>query len=221
MAGIRNNMNKAKIIIKQEKEIIRLIEYFSKEAEYKKKYPIIVGVDEVGRGPLAGPVYAACVCLKYNLDLINLNDSKKLSEENREILEAKIKDNSYFYSYGYASVEEIDKYNILNATMLAMKRAVEKCIIKPDLVLVDGNKLPDWDYESLSIIKGDQEYPSIAAASILAKTKRDKIMNIIQSMDNKFNYSKHKGYGTKEHYEELKLNGPSILHRRTFLKDYK
>lgn len=214
-------MIKSNKIIKQDKEIIRLIEYFSNEVEYKKKYRIIVGVDEVGRGPLAGPVYAACVCLKYNLDLLYLNDSKKISEENRNILETKIKDSSYFYSYGYASVEEIDKYNILNATMLAMKRAVDKCIVKPDLVLVDGNKLPDWDYESICVIKGDQKFPSIAAASILAKTKRDKIMNIIQSIDNKYNYSKHKGYGTKEHYEELKLNGPSILHRRSFLKEYK
>lgn len=214
-------MIKSNKIIKQDKEIIRLIEYFSNEVEYKKKYKIIVGVDEVGRGPLAGPVYAACVCLKYNLDLLYLNDSKKISEENRNILETKIKDSSYFYSYGYASVEEIDKYNILNATMLAMKRAVDKCIVKPDLVLVDGNKLPDWDYESICVIQGDQKFPSIAAASILAKTKRDKIMNIIQSIDNKYNYTKHKGYGTKEHYEELKLNGPSILHRRSFLKEYK
>lgn len=214
-------MTEFKSIIKNDKEIIRLLEYFSNEAEYKKEYQIIVGVDEVGRGPLAGPVYAACVCLKYDFSLLNLNDSKKLSEEKRNILENKIKENSYFYSYGYASVEEIDKYNILNATMLAMKRAVDKCCIKPDLVLVDGNKLPNWEYESICVIKGDQKFPSIAAASILAKTKRDKIMNIIQTIDNKFNYSKHKGYGTKEHYEELKLNGPSILHRRTFLKDYK
>lgn len=213
-------MNKTDFIIKQDKEIIRLLEFFSKEAEYRKKYKIIVGVDEVGRGPLAGPVYASCVCLKYDLDLFNLNDSKKISEDNRIILEEKIKNNSYFYTYGFASVEEIDKYNILNATMLAMKRAVDKCIIKPDLVLVDGNKIPDWDYESICVVKGDQEFPSIAAASILAKTKRDKLMTIIQSIDNKFNYSKHKGYGTKEHYEELNLYGPSILHRRSFLKDY-
>ena len=214
-------MTKVKSILKNDKEIIRLLEYFSNEAEYKKKYNIIVGVDEVGRGPLAGPVYAACVCLKYDLSLINLNDSKKLSEEKRNVLDKQIKEHSYFYTYGYASVEEIDKYNILNATMLAMKRAVDKCIVKPDLVLVDGNKLPEWEYKSLCVIKGDQKFPSIAAASILAKTKRDKIMNIIQTMDNRFNYSNHKGYGTKEHYRELDANGPSILHRRTFLKDNK
>ncbi|MDD2370779.1 MAG: ribonuclease HII [Firmicutes bacterium] len=213
-------MKLSKSINENEKELLRLLDFFLNEAQYKKDYKIIVGVDEVGRGPLAGPVYAACVCLKYDLNLTNLNDSKKLSENKREVLEEKIKESSYFYTYGFASVEEIDKYNILNATMLAMKRAVDKCPITPDLVLVDGNKTPDWDYNSISIIKGDQNYPSIAAASILAKTKRDKLMTIIQKFDNNFNYSKHKGYGTKEHYQELNKNGPSILHRRTFIKDY-
>ncbi len=213
-------MKQNKCIIQNEKEILRLLNFFSIEAEYKKEYNIVVGVDEVGRGPLAGPVYAACVCLKYDFDLISLNDSKKLNIDKRIFLEDKIKKSSYFYSYGFASVEEIDKYNILNASMLAMKRAVEKCPIKPDLVLVDGNKIPDWEYNSISIIKGDQKFPSIAAASILAKTKRDSLMTLIQGIDNKFNYSKHKGYGTKEHYKELKQNGPSLLHRRTFIKDY-
>ncbi len=209
-----------KTLFQSEEEILRLLYFFLNEAEYKKEYKVIVGVDEVGRGPLAGPVYAACVCLKYDLNLINLNDSKKISENKRDVLETKIKNSSYFYTYGYASVEEIDKYNILNATMLAMKRAVDKCPVKPDLVLVDGNKIPDWEYNSISIIKGDQKFPSIAAASILAKTKRDYLMTLIQKNDENFNYSKHKGYGTKEHYAELEKNGPSLLHRRTFIKDY-
>ena len=125
-------MIKNKVIYQNEKEILRLLDFFSNESEYKKTNNIIVGVDEVGRGPLAGPVYAACVCLKYNFDLINLNDSKKLNEHKRNFLEDKIKASSYFYSYGFASVEEIDKFNILNATMLAMKRAVDKCPLKPD-----------------------------------------------------------------------------------------
>jgi len=213
-------MIKNKVIYQNEKEILRLLDFFSNESEYKKTNNIVVGVDEVGRGPLAGPVYAACVCLKYNFDLINLNDSKKLNENKRIFLEEKIKASSYFYSYGFASVEEIDKFNILNATMLAMKRAVDKCPVKPDLVLVDGNKIPDWEYNSIAVIKGDIKLPSIAAASILAKTKRDRLMTLMQEIDKEFNYAKHKGYGTKEHFNELKRNGPSFLHRRTFIKDY-
>lgn len=214
-------MKTSKSILKENKEVLRLLEFFSSEAEYLKNHKIVVGVDEVGRGPLAGPVYAACVCLKYDFNLTGLNDSKKINEENRELLECKIKNSSYFYTYGYASVEEIDRLNILNATMLAMKRAVDKCPVKPGLVLVDGNKLPAWEYNSIAIVKGDQKSPSIAAASILAKTKRDRLMKIIQTMDDRYNYTSHKGYGTKEHYAEINKHGVSILHRKSFLKDYK
>ena len=211
-------MELSKRIAKGEKESLRLFRFYENELEYRKAGGILAGVDEVGRGPLAGPVYAACICIPFGLQVPGLNDSKKLKPADRKAAAAILKKEAWFYSYGYASVEEIDRMNILQATLLAMKRAVEASPVRPDLVLVDGNKLPDWDFESRCIIGGDSLMPSIAAASILAKEKRDGIMEIIDGYDPRYNFAQHKGYGTKEHYRNLELYGPSLFHRKSFLK---
>ena len=197
---------------------IRVQEMQRNEDPYHQRYPIVVGVDEVGRGPLAGPVYAACVVLPRDLYLPKLNDSKKLSEDERFDLADLILRKALYYSYGYASVEEIDRLNILQASMLAMQRAVSKLPVIPDFILVDGNKLPLWEHESLAIIGGDGIMPSIAAASIIAKAKRDHLMRVLAEYEPRYGFERHKGYGTKMHYEALEAYGPSILHRMTFLK---
>lgn len=211
-------MNQSRRIAKGEKERLRLFRFYENELEFREGGRLVAGIDEVGRGPLAGPVYAACVAIPFGLPLMGLNDSKKLKPEDRRRLSEEIRSQAYCFSYGYASVEEIDRLNILNATMLAMKRALAACPLKPDLVLVDGNKCPDWDVPSRTIIGGDGLLPSIAAASILAKEKRDGIMEIIDSVEPRYGFAAHKGYGTAEHLRRLQEHGPSIYHRKTFLK---
>lgn len=181
----------------------------------------IVGIDEAGRGPLAGPVVAAAVKLKkYDERLGEINDSKKLSEKKREYLFDLILE--YFYvGVGISNVEEIDKLNILNATFLAMRRALDEIKIECNFsrVLVDGNhKIRDYNGEQIPVIKGDSKSLSIAAASIIAKVTRDKIMEKLDEKYPKYNLKKHKGYGTKEHRENLIKYGVSDIHRKTFLK---
>lgn len=211
-----------KNFLKDEKERKRLYDFHKQEKELKNNYPILVGVDDAGRGPLAGPVYAACVCLPTGIFINGLNDSKKISEKKRNIIATEIKEQAFFYTYGYSSVKEIDNFNILNATMLAMSRAIAKCPIIPDCCLVDGNVLPDTiNCNGKAVIKGDLLMPSIAAASILAKTKRDEIMTYIHKIVPEYSFDRHKGYGTKAHHEALKSYGQSIFHRETFLKRFK
>lgn len=181
----------------------------------------IVGIDEAGRGPLAGPVVAAAVKLKkYDERLGEINDSKKLSEKKREYLFDLILE--YFYvGVGVSNVEEIDKLNILNATFLAMRRALDEIKIECNFsrVLVDGNhKIRDYNREQIPVIKGDSKSLSIAAASIIAKVTRDKIMEKLHEKYPEYNLKKHKGYGTKEHRENLIKYGVSDIHRKTFLK---
>ena len=177
---------------------------------------IIAGVDEVGRGSLVGPVYAAAVILKSKINTKLLKDSKLLSKKDREKLNIYIKKNSY-WSIGKASVKEIEKLNILNASLLAMKRAIKKLKKKPPLVLIDGNKLPEINnYKLKSIIKGDQKIPSISAASIIAKVTRD---NMITNLGKKFkvyNWNQNYGYGTKQHLKAIKDLGITAHHRKTF-----
>lgn len=181
---------------------------------------LLCGVDEAGRGPLAGPVCAAAVILKADSRIEGVNDSKKLSEKRREVLYGEIVENAFAYGIGFASVEEIEAINILNAAMLAMRRAVEAMGITPELVLVDGNKLPDLAYPSQYVIGGDARSACIAAASILAKVTRDRLMLDYAKEYPQYCFEKHKGYGTKLHYEALLKYGPSPIHRLSFLKKW-
>ncbi len=193
-------------------------ELFDYDTELRKEYPVICGVDEAGRGPLAGDVYAAAVVLRDGLLIDYLNDRKKISEERREELFDIIRDNAEAYCVATASVQEIDSMNILNATMLAMRRAVEGLGIKPDLALIDGNRLPQLECESRYVIKGDATSASISAASVLAKVSRDRYMKELAEKYPQYAFEQHKGYGTKLHYEKLEEFGVSEVHRKTFLK---
>ncbi len=193
-------------------------ELFEFDTAYRNKYGIICGIDEAGRGPLAGDVYAAAVILKDDALIEGLNDSKKISEKRREELFDVIIESSAAYCIATASVEEIDKINILQAAMLAMSRAAEGLNIKPDYALIDGNKVPELECSAEYVIKGDATSASIAAASVLAKVARDRYMREIAEKYPQYEFQQHKGYGTKLHYELLKKYGPSPVHRKTFLR---
>lgn len=185
----------------------------------EKGYNFVCGVDEAGRGPLAGPVFAAAVILPDGLEEIGINDSKKLSEKKRAALFELIKEKAVAYSVGSASEKEIDEINILNATFLAMKRAVDGLSIKPDIALIDGNRKPNTGIEEITLVKGDAKSISIAAASILAKVSRDEYMKDLDKKYPEYQFAKHKGYPTKLHYELIKKYGISPVHRLSFLKN--
>lgn len=180
----------------------------------------LCGVDEAGRGPLAGDVYAAAVILKPDAVIEGLNDSKKLSEKKREQLFNEICAKAEAYCVAAATVEEIDRLNILQATFLAMRRAVEGLSVTPKLVLVDGNRNPELSVHSRLVVKGDATSACIAAASILAKVSRDRYMKKLAEEYPQYGFEKHKGYGSKLHYQMLDEHGISPVHRRTFLKKY-
>ncbi len=183
-------------------------------------YEYIAGIDEVGRGPLAGPVYAAAVILNPYKDIYGVRDSKKLSKEKREELSKKICEDCLCYCIASASVEEIDTLNILNATKLAMKRAIQGLKIKPQYILIDALRLEDVDIPQTGIIKGDDTSISIGAASIIAKVKRDEYMDILSTKYPQYHFESNKGYGTKEHTDAIKEYGPCEHHRRTFIKNF-
>lgn len=174
------------------------------------------GVDEAGRGPLAGNVYAAAVILDVNNPIEGLADSKKLSEKKREMLFAEIISKSLSYHVALATATEIDSLNILHATMLAMKRAIEGLHIKPFMALIDGNRAPRVNLQCQTIIGGDATIAAISAASILAKVSRDREMLAMDELYPKYGFAKHKGYGTKEHLLAIAKHGPCIIHRKTF-----
>ena len=191
------------------------------EFEHGKRelgYKYICGVDEAGRGPLAGPVFAAAVILPEGYEIDGLNDSKKLSEKKREKLYDEIIEHALAYSVQSCDNNVIDEINILAATMLAMKTAVESLGIKPDIVFVDGNRLPKLEVPAEYVIKGDATSASIAAASILAKVSRDRFMYEMDKKYPEYCFEKHKGYPTKLHYEKIREFGPSEIHRLSFLK---
>ena len=189
----------------------------AKRAELGIKY--ICGVDEAGRGPLAGPVFAAAVILPEEFEIEGLNDSKKLSEKKRDLLFDEIIEHALAYSIQSIDHKTIDEINILEATMLAMKTAVENLSIKPERVFIDGNRVPkNMDVPAEFVIKGDATSASIAAASILAKVSRDRFMLEMDKKYPEYCFAKHKGYGTKLHYEKIREFGPSEIHRLTFLK---
>lgn len=191
---------------------------FTLESTYRAQgYSVICGVDEAGRGPLCGPVCAAACILPDGLLIEGLNDSKKLSEKKREALYAVITERALSWCVAYASVEEIDTLNILNADMLAMRRAVEGLSLRCDCALVDGNIARDFPIPAFPIIKGDAKSPSIAAASILAKVSRDRLCVELDRQYPGYGIAGHKGYGTPAHIRALRELGPSPCHRRSFL----
>ena len=185
---------------------------------YNEVAGFICGVDEAGRGPLAGPVYAAAVILPRDLNIEGLNDSKKLSEKKREELFSVICDKALSYGIACAEVDEIEKSNILEATFLAMNRAIEKLSIVPQIALIDGNRNKGISIESRCVVKGDSKCADIAAASILAKVSRDRVMLKMAEIYPEYGFEKHKGYGTAFHYEMIRKYGPSPIHRMSFLK---
>lgn len=187
---------------------------------FAKGYRVICGVDEAGRGPLAGPVCAAAVILPAHLEIPGLNDSKKLTDKRRRELFPIIQEKAIAYGIGIADHEEIDEINILQATFLAMERAISQLGIRPDMVLIDGNKTKDFGIPVQTVVKGDSLSASIAAASILAKVTRDNIMLEMAKQYPGYGFEIHKGYGTKAHYEKLTSLGASEIHRMTFLKKF-
>ena len=201
-----------------EEELKRQEEMWLFEKEINEQgYELVCGIDEAGRGPLAGPVYAACVILSKGCVINGINDSKKLSEKKREQLFDEIIEKAV--AYNIASVDEkiIDEINILNATHLAMNNALEGMKVKPDFALIDGNSIKNMKTPHQTIVKGDAKSISIAAASILAKVARDRYITEISEKYPEYEFAKHKGYGTKLHTDLLKKYGPCEIHRRTFL----
>ena len=195
-------------------------DYSYEKAAREKGYTLICGVDEAGRGPLSGPVCAAAVILPEDCEIGGLNDSKKLSEKARERLFPQIVEKAVAYHVAYASVEEIEKYNILEATYIAMNRAIEGLSTAADFALIDGNRIPrDIKISCETVVKGDAKSMSIAAASVLAKVSRDRLMLEIDREYPEYNFKKHKGYGTAEHVAAIKEYGPCPVHRMSFLKN--
>lgn len=191
---------------------------FEYDSAVRNDAPVLCGVDEAGRGPLAGDVYAAAVIFDEGVSIDGLNDSKKLSEKKREALFDEIIEKAKAYCITASTVEEIERINILQAAMLAMKRAVEGLSIVPDMVIIDGNQLPDLTCPAQAVVKGDSLSACIAAASILAKVSRDRYMKKLAEEYPQYQFEKHKGYGTKLHNEMILKYGPSPVHRMSFLK---
>lgn len=189
-------------------------------SHFEKGIRLICGVDEAGRGPLAGPVCAAAVILPPNVEIPGLNDSKKLTDKRRRELFPIIKELAVAYGIGLASHTEIDEINILQATYLAMERALAQLDMKAELALIDGNRAKDFGLPVQTVVKGDSRSASIAAASILAKVTRDDLMLQASQEYPEYQFDVHKGYGTKAHYEALTRHGPSPIHRMTFLKKF-
>lgn len=204
---------------RREREIRRVRTLYEREDYFHEngvKY--VGGIDEAGRGPLAGPVVAACVILMPDVFIDHLNDSKKLSEKRREEVFSDIVKNSVSIGVGLSDVAEIDRINILNADYEAMKRAVGSMEIKPGMLLTDAVRIPDVDIMQESWIRGDQKIASVAAASIIAKVTRDHIMRVYDSIVPEYGFAKHKAYGTKAHYDAIEKYGILPIHRKTFLK---
>lgn len=194
-----------------------MVDYEYERNAAQQGYTAVCGIDEAGRGPLAGPVYAAAVILPDGLEIPGLNDSKKLTEKKREALFEEICQKAVAYGIGCASEQEIDEINILQATYLAMRRAVEQLSVPADYALVDGNRMPPLAIPGETVVKGDAKSASIAAASILAKVSRDRVMLLMDPVYPQYQFAKHKGYGTKVHREALLTYGPCPIHRKTFL----
>lgn len=194
--------------------------FLYEQAAEAEGFTCVCGIDEAGRGPLAGPVFAACVVLRPGENIEGLNDSKKLSEKKRELLFDAITARAVDYAVAMASEEEIDDLNILQATLLAMRRAFGGLHVHPDCALIDGNRAPGLPAVERTVVKGDAKSASIAAASILAKVSRDRYLYELDRQYPQYQFAKHKGYGTKLHYELLAQYGVSPVHRKSFLKNW-
>ena len=195
-----------------------MLDYRLEQEMEEAGYAVVCGVDEAGRGPLCGPVVAAACILPTGLVIEGLNDSKKLTEKKREALFDWICENALAYSIAQASVEEIDALNILEADLLAMRRAIDGLSIKPDCALIDGNVARDFQIPARPVVHGDAISPSIAAASILAKVTRDRLCVELDRDYPQYGIAKHKGYGTKAHMEALRTHGPAPIHRKQFIR---
>ncbi len=206
---------------KSPSKCLRLQERFEFDSGFRAAHGVICGIDEAGRGPLAGDVYAAAVILPEGVFIEGLDDSKKLSEKKREALFEEITEKAEAYCIATATAAEIDELNILNATFLAMNRALNGLSAKPDFALVDGNRLPELPCEAQAVVKGDSLSASIAAASILAKVARDRYMTELDQRYPEYLFAKHKGYGTKLHYEMVAEYGLCPEHRKSFFKRHK
>ncbi len=205
--------------INYEEEVMRLKNMSEIERQKREEgYVYVAGVDEAGRGPLAGPVFAACVILPNECEIFGLNDSKKLSEKKREELFDEIINKAVAYSIASVDEKIIDEINILNATYAAMNKAVDDMKIKPDYVLIDGNSIKNMTISHETVVKGDAKSVNIAAASILAKVSRDHYICRIAEEYPEYGFEKHKGYGTKAHIDAILKYGPCPIHRKTFLK---
>ena len=219
-SGVAALVKKAQKQLKDyEKECIRT----EKMKEYEKKYAeysFICGIDEVGRGPLAGPVVAGAVILPKNCDILYLNDSKQLSEKKREELYDQIMEQAIAVGIGYNSPERIDEINILQATYEAMREAVRKLDPQPDLLLNDAVTIPEVEIKQIPIIKGDAKSISIAAASIVAKVTRDRLMVQYDEVFPEYGFASNKGYGSSQHIEAIRKYGPTSIHRRSFIKNF-
>ncbi|MBE5961683.1 MAG: ribonuclease HII [Lachnospiraceae bacterium] len=215
-----------KLVQKYEKQLEKLAAErarlaLMREFEHKySDYSFICGIDEVGRGPLAGPVIAGAVILPKDVEILYLNDSKQVSEKKREELYHEIMEKAVAVATGSASHERIDEINILQATYEAMRQAIEKLGVKPDLLLNDAVHIPDVDIKQVSLIKGDARSVSIAAASIIAKVTRDKLMEQYDTVFPGYGFASNKGYGSAEHIKALKEMGPSPIHRMSFIKNF-
>ena len=186
------------------------------DEDYASGVTLFCGADEAGRGPIAGPVFAAAVILDPDHPIAGLKDSKKLSEHRRDELALEIKQYARAWAIAECSIEEIDELNILHASMLAMKRAIESLAIRPELALIDGNRCPKLAIAAKAIVKGDDKVPAISAASILAKTARDAVMLDLHRQYPEYGFDRHKGYPTAYHLEQLSIHGVSPVHRKTY-----
>lgn len=206
-----------------EEKLIAERERLAGMKEYEDMYaalPCICGIDEAGRGPLAGPVVAGAAILPKDCEILFLNDSKKLTEKRREELFIEIKEKAIAWSVGIVGPETIDSINILQATYLAMRQAIEQLPVQPELLLNDAVTIPGVDIMQIPIIKGDAKSVSIAAASVLAKVTRDHMMQEYDTLFPEYGFAKHKGYGTAIHIAAIREYGPSPIHRRTFIKKF-
>lgn len=218
--GVQKELQKAALRIEKYEQELRRLETISEYERKYSEYEYICGIDEVGRGPLAGPVVAGAVILPKDCTILYINDSKQLSEKKREELYDSIMEKAVAVSVGYASVERIDKINILQATFEAMRDAISKLSVSPDILLNDAVTIPQITIPQVPIIKGDAKSISIGAASIIAKVTRDRLMVQYDSVFPEYGFASNKGYGSAAHIEALKKFGPCPIHRKTFIRNF-